>query len=178
MPTDTAIEPIDVRPAPIHTDLRSAIVRADERRQQLAQAGDWKALAIGRDEVKTLIADLRVLDKATEADIARLMPERKITIDGLGTLERHGGWNRKDWDWDRLLPALIRRTLDPDGTGELPAAPEVVEAMKALIVEVIGVTGSKGPRLEPLRELGFDDDEWCQRTEKPKTVQLHKGDSK
>lgn len=177
--TDHAIEPVEVRPAPTHPDLHAQIIEADRRRINLAAAGDYPALARGRVDLDALIAALRLLRDETTADIARLMPERRVTLDGLGTLERHGGWVRKDWDWDGLLPALVRAQLDPDGTGELPDALEVVERMKALVRDVIGVTGSKGPRLAPLRELlGPDaDDEWSRRERKKPTVQLHRGDS-
>lgn len=153
--------------------LREAILAVDDQRQALAEAGDLDNLARGLAQLRTLVGDLRQLAAATEDDVARLMPAKRVEVEGVGAIERRKGTDRRSWQWDDLLPLLVRLYLDPDLTGELPDAAEAVERMKALIVEVVGVTPSKGPRITPLRELGIDPDEYAEVTPGRTTVQIH-----
>lgn len=153
--------------------LREAILAVDDQREQLAQAGDLDNLARGLVQLKTLVGDLNQLTRAVEDDVARLMPAKRVEIEGVGAIERRKGTDRKAWKWDDLLPILVRTYLDPDLTGELPSTPEAVDRMRALIVEVIGVTPSKGPRLTPLRALGIEPDEYAETTPGRTTVQIH-----
>lgn len=158
---------------PALTTLRQAIAAVDEQRQALVEAGDLHNLAHGLAQIGALLGDLRQLQTAVEADVAALMVDKKVEIDGLGVIERRKGTDRKAWDWPSLLPLLIRSEVDPEGTGELPAAPVVVEAITRVIVDVIGVTPSKGPKITGLRARGLDPDEWAETSPGRVSVQIH-----
>lgn len=156
--------------------LRAAIHAADVQRTELAEDGDYETLVHGLAQLLPLRRDLSDLLRAVEDDIARLMPSKTVEVEGVGVVERRKGTDRKKWDWDSLLPLLIRLWVDPDGTGEMPAAPEVVERMKALITDVVGTTPSKGPKVTPLRAAGVDPDEYCESSPGRVSVQIHGGE--
>lgn len=156
--------------------LRRALAQVDDQRKALAEAGDIEALAHGWNQIRPLLADLKSVTEAIEADLAALMPTKTVEIPGVGVLERRKGQDRKAWDWPELLPLLIRMYVDPDGTGEMPGPAEVIDRMRELIVDVIGVTPSKSPKVRPLREMGIDPDEFCESKPGRVSVQLHGGD--
>lgn len=167
--------------APIETptalaELHQVIARLDEQRQALTDAGQLDALALGLAQLRGLMADLRDLGQLVEADVANMMPGKTWEIDGLGTLERRAGTVRKSWDWEQLLPRLIRLSIDPEEVGELPDAPELVERFTALVKDTIGVTPSKGPRVAGLKAMGLQPDEWCQSSPGRVSVQIHGGE--
>lgn len=162
------------------TALRRAIADVDTQRQDLVDAGDLHNLAHGLAQLAAILGDLRQLKDAVEADVASLMEAKKVEVPGLGVIERRKATTRKAWDWPSLLPALVRGDLDPDGTGELPAAGEVVDTLVTLIQEVIlGGGTSKAPLVGGLKARGFDPDEWAECSPGRTTVQIHadvKGD--
>lgn len=158
------------------TRLRHSIAAADDQRAALAEAGDLDALAPALPTIRALCQDLAALERALEDDVARLMPAKTVEVPGVGVLERRKGRDRRAWDWPSLLPLLIRAYVDPDGTGEMPDAGEVVARMRELIVDVIGVTPSKGPKVRPLRELGIDPDEYAETRPGRVSVQIHGGE--
>ena len=154
-------------------ELRRAIAAVDAERVALHEAGEVDDLARGLAAIKILMSDLRMLADATEANVAELMPSKRHEIEGLGTLERRKGTDRKAWEWESLWPLLVRLTLDPDGTGELPDLPTTVASLTSLTQEVIGLTPSKQPRVTALRAMGVDPDDWCDATPGRVTVQFH-----
>lgn len=156
--------------------LRRGLAELDDQRKALAEAGDYETLIYGLVQLLPLVKDLSELARAVKQDIAATMPSRWVEIEGVGRVERKPDNRRSDWDWDQLLPRLIRMYVDPDGNGALPEPAEVMDRMRELIVDVIGVTPSKGPRVTPLREMGLDPDEWCSVTRDKHTVQIHGGE--
>lgn len=155
------------------TDLRRIITALDTQRSELREAGDLNSLAYGLAQVRALMADLRYIAELVETDVADLMPDRNVDIDGLGRIERRKATDRKSWDWDQLLPRLIRLAIDPDGTGELLDGADLMEAMKGIITDVIGVTPSKSPRITALRAQGIDPDEYAETKPGKSSVQIH-----
>lgn len=162
MSTDLVPVPVAVAEPDGITALRHAIARADQQREALHEAGNLDALAAGLHHLIPLLRDLRILHQSVMDDVANLMPSPQWDVEGVGRLERKQATDRRSWDWEALWPALVRNELDPDGTGELPAVAEVVEAMTRLAVDVIGLTGSKAPRVTELRKRGLQVDEWCE----------------
>jgi hypothetical protein len=178
--TEIELSPAGVQPegkTPEHSDalraLRRIITELDAERASLVEAADLDKLAIGLSAIRTLIGDLRMLADATEANVVELMPQRRYEIEGLGTLERRKGTDRKAWEWESLWPLLVRPTLDPDGTGELPDLPTTVASLTSLTQEVIGLTPSKQPRVTALRAMGVDPDDWCEVSPGRTSVQIH-----
>ena len=151
--------------------LRNAIMQADTGRAGLALAGDYTQLLKGLLYLKDIKADLDTLIRACEDDITTLMPEKKMFIDDVGTVERRISSTRK-WQSDDLLRHITRSTLDPQGTGEVSINNVVmlIETLKA----VLPFTASLGWRVTALKELGIDVTEYSEATYGRQTVQITK----
>ena len=158
-------------PEPEHDLIRrlsAALATVDTRRVELADAGDWQALAYGLAGLATITDELKVLAGALEADLERLLPTSREVVDGLGIVERRSSTTRKKWRSEDLLGHVIRLAVDPDATGELPAVPELLARLRSTLAATVPFTGSLAWRVTALRELGLDPDEWCD-TEPGKT---------
>lgn len=143
--------------------LRLALAKADDQRQALADAGDIANLAYGLTQLKVLADDLRTLLRDVEANVADLMDAKLVELPEVGiTLERKRGTDRRSWDSMALLQEVIRRSVDPDGTGELPPVGEVIQRLHDGVSACVPVTGSLGWRVGALRAIGLDPDEWCE----------------
>ena len=151
--------------------LRNAIMQADTGRAGLALAGDYTQLLKGLLYLKDIKADLDTLIRACEDDITTLMPEKKMFIDDVGTVERRTSSTRK-WQSDDLLRHITRSTLDPEGTGEVSTNNVVmlIDTLKA----VLPFTASLGWRVTALKELGIDVTEYSEATYGRQTVQITK----
>ena len=151
--------------------LRNAIMQADTGRAGLALAGDYTQLLKGLLYLKDIKADLDTLIRACEDDITTLMPEKKMFIDDVGTVERRTSSTRK-WQSDDLLRHITRSTLDPEGTGEVSINNVVmlIDTLKA----VLPFTASLGWRVTALKELGIDVTEYSEATYGRQTVQITK----
>jgi hypothetical protein len=151
--------------------LRNAIMQADTGRAGLALAGDYTQLLKGLLYLKDIKADLDTLIRACEDDITSLMPEKKMFIDDVGTVERRTSSTRK-WQSDDLLRHITRSTLDPQGTGEVSINNVVtlIDTLKA----VLPFTASLGWRVTALKELGIDVTEYSEATYGRQTVQITK----
>lgn len=152
--------------------LSAALVAVDERRAELADAGDWQALAYGLAGLKKITAEIRLFADAVETDVYRLLPSKREVVDGLGVVERRQGATRRKWQSEELLGQVLRLALDPDGTGELPPAGELLARIRSALLETVPFTGSLAWRVTALRELGLDPDEWCEKTPGRKAVQI------
>lgn len=142
--------------------LRAALLNIDTRRAELVEAGDYESLAFGVVALKGLVDDVRVLIRSIEDDVVGLLPSKRVEVEGLGVLERRRGSARKAWASEDLLGRVIRLAVDPDGTGELPPAADLLDRLRSTLVAVVPFTGSLSWRVGALRELGLDPDEWCQ----------------
>lgn len=151
--------------------LRNAIMQADTGRAGLASAGDYTQLLKGLLYLKDIKADLDTLIRACEDDITTLMPEKKMFIDDVGTVERRTSSTRK-WQSDDLLRHITRSTLDPQGTGEVSINNVVtlIDTLKA----VLPFTASLGWRVTALKEIGIDVSEYSEATYGRQTVQITK----
>ena len=151
--------------------LRTALLHADTLRQELAERGDWAQLLYAIDGLRQLKADLDTLLRSCEDDAARLLPDKKVAIDGFGVVERRTTSSRK-WDSEPLLNDLCRHILDPEGTGEITpsAVAELLRALKA----VLPVTASLGWRVTALKKLGIDPEQYSETTYGRKTIQIVK----
>jgi hypothetical protein len=151
--------------------LRSALLHADTLRQELAERQDWNQLVYAIEGLRALKTDLDTLLRSCEDDAARLLPDKKVVVDGIGMIERRTTSSRK-WDSEPLLKDLCRMILDPDGTGEISAA-SVAKLMKVL-KEVLPMTASLGWRVTALREVGIDPEQYSETTYGRQTIQIIK----
>lgn len=163
-------------PVDVLDRLREAIGRLDDVRRDLADAGDWESLAWGLDGLRQLKADLAIVEKDVEKDVARLMPSRQETVEHLGTLISRPVYSSPRWRSEELLAHLVLRAIFDAETGELRAATALEGAQLAAseIAACAPVTPSLGWRVTALRERDIDPDEWRHRDHKGESVQIVK----
>lgn len=151
--------------------LRTALMAADNGRQQLAEQGDYQQLLAGFQYLKQIKADIDILLRATEDDITRLLPEKKQFVEGIGTVERRTTSTRK-WQSENLMRDLCRSSLDPEGTGEITVGS--ISQLIDNLTAVLPLTASLGWRVTALKELGINPDEYGEATYGRHTVQITK----
>jgi hypothetical protein len=142
-------------------ELRVAIGSMIDEVAGLAEAGDWESLVRGLAPLQQVIGDLRIIENDVKRHVADLIPERRVSVDGVH-VEKKAKITRKGWRSAELLRSLVFEALvDPD-TGEIPASPiEAVEKVMAEVEACVPFTGSTGWRVGALRDRGYDIDEWC-----------------
>lgn len=156
---------------------RNAIEALDAQAENLAIDGQTDLLAFGLDRIRELRRVLGDLERNVESHIVDLMAGKTEAVDGLGTLERRRGTDRKAWQSDQLLDAVVQVAVDPEGTGEIGTAGDVLDAVVQAITACVPITASLGWRVTALRERGFDPDEWCETKPGRTSVQIHKADA-
>lgn len=154
--------------------IRHLVMVGDVERRKLAEAGDVEGLAWGLVRLKQVRQLLSDLLTEVEADVFALMPEKKRTVIGVGTLEKRTGSARKKWESTDLVKHLIRLALDPDQTGEIPSSPvEAVDQVVSVLTECAPFTPSMQWRATALRDRGVDPDDWCEVSPGRQSVQIH-----
>jgi hypothetical protein len=166
-----------VPPAPADTDLPgrlgTVIVATDDRRHELAEHGDWHALAFLLAELRRLQADLRLLIDTVEQDCYRLLPDKRTEIDGLGVLEKRKGTDRRAWQSIDLLDEILRVAVVDRETGVvLDDETMIRQRIHEVLVDAVPFNPSLGWRVTALRELGLDPDEWCETKPGRESVQV------
>jgi hypothetical protein len=177
-------------------ELRAALLRLDDERQRLAEAGDYESLSWGVQDLQVLVKDLRQLTDDARRDIAKVVDERqgnlssdgtyyygvnRIEVPGLGAVEVNGGWTRTKWRSVELLGRLVRDIAESSDERIVTADGEIVapadSVLLATVVEVLSETMPLNPSLSwrvgktdgttGLRKHGIDSDNWCEKV--PKT---------
>lgn len=194
--TTTSIEPVDTGLERQHQNVdviagvRQLIMAMDDRRAELAEAGDIENLAHGAADVDLLIGEFSVVKRQAQADIAKVMAEegeRKREIPGLGIVEVKGGFDRKNWESAKVLHRVIMEAIVDKETGEfIPfgSPTDLADAVEAAIKVCLGMTGSTAWKVgEPkadgtykggLRSLGIDPTDYCDEVEKPRLALIPK----
>lgn len=145
------------------------LLDAEYARQQLAEQNDYVALAHGLHAFRNMRAQLDILLRAIEDDVASLMPDKKVVIDNFATLERKSTTSRK-WDSENLLQHIVRMALDPDFTGEIKY--ENVFDLIQLLKEVLPFTQSTGWRVTALREHNVPIDQFSETSYGRQTITI------
>ena len=167
----TALEPAAPLAAdsPLHRFdvwLAEAAHAADE----LAAQGDLDGLALWLAQARHMRRSLGDVERILEDHVAALMPQKRWEHDELGVLERRKGSDRKKWRWDEVLddawPLYVAKHEGDMG-----------EAMADMLTTLIPLTGSNGPRVTAMRDLGLDPDEYAEVTPARTTVQIHTKDA-
>lgn len=132
------------------------------------------------DDLETAVNAYRILLDAYQAlrythedladKIARRMDDKRYTSQAAGiTVERSMKTDRKEWDKESLLRAVLdSRLVDPD-TGEVKD-PTPLD-------KVLHVWNLPAPRVTALRERGLDPDEFCRSERLDRwTLRVHGGE--
>lgn len=131
---------------------------------ELAQAGDTDTLLTWLAQARQLRKIIGDLERHIEGETAPLLPKRS-EHPTLGAVEVRKATDRKNWDWPALLDAMWP-ILAERSEGDMGA-------MVTDLLNVVGLTPSKGPRIGPLRDLGLDDDEFCTKQPGRQTVTIY-----
>jgi hypothetical protein len=96
--------------------------------------------------------DLAGIEHDLERDLGKQMGERRVTVTGVGTLERHRDRSYRGWQTDDLLRAVLDTKLVDPETGEM------VEETPLDKVRAVWNLGA--PRLTALKDRGLQPDEF------------------
>lgn len=105
--------------------------------------------------IETAARDLSRIRDELARKLAGSFPEgeKRIVVEGAGVFEKHRKADRKGWDKEDLLRAVLdTRIVDPD-TGEV-LDPNDLD-------KVLRVWNLGAPRITALRERGIDPEEFC-----------------
>jgi len=158
--------------------LRYALMLMSERADALAAAGDWEALITGLAPIQAVLGDLRQLEREVKNHIVETMPERQVSVEGVGTVERVKKITRRNWESADLLRFIVQGALVDSETGEIPSSP--VEAVERVLVEIYACapfTGSTAWRVGALKERGIVVDEWCEENLEDYTLKFIRNDN-
>jgi len=140
-----------------------------------ACGGDVEATARFLFELRNAQRQVGDLVRDAEDRLADMMPTKIMELPGLPAFERRRGSTRRKWQSEDLAVLVMRRTLDPAGTGEVDVASyEAARRVVDALVKVAPFTGSMGWRSKALKEMGVDPDEWCESSPGRVSVQFHK----
>jgi len=155
-------------------ELAAKVADIREQVMALAEAGDWEGLVRGLVPMQQMLRELRDLESLVKQATAECLPSKRVTVEGVGTVERRAATQRKRWDSDELLRRLVFASLVDENTGEMVAtdALDAAERVHAVVSDVLPITGSLGWRVGALRERGVDPDEWCEVSFGAPTVQV------
>jgi hypothetical protein len=142
---------------------RVAIINMlDADRQAMFDARDWQGLALGRESIDSLIADLKLVADQCKADLITLGEQGALPDGRELAITEHSAARR--WESQKLLAHIVRTALDPEGTGEIPSSP--IEAV-SLVVEALSaalpLTASLSWRVTPLIEMGVPISKFSER---------------
>jgi hypothetical protein len=154
-------------------ELRISIANMIDDAAALAENGDWESLIRGLGPLQEVLGDLRMLESSVKQYIADTLPERQVTVAGVGTVERLKKTTRRNWDSEELLRKIVVGALVDPETGEIPSSPmEAVDNVMAEVKACVPFTGSTSWRVGALRDRGFDPDEWCEQNTDGYTIKF------
>lgn len=141
------------------TELARDVLMLDALTDDIAKNVDAEDVRTDLGEALTvwnLLADCARRLAAARDDLGRLladdMPEKRMTVMGVGTFEKHRKADRKAWDKDDLLRVVLdSRLADADGV--------VVD--ETPLDKVLDVWNLPAPRTTALKARGIDPDEFC-----------------
>ena len=161
-PTE-AIESTQIVPT-----LRAFFAAIEAEAERLADHPEATVQALAR--VDAMLADLRyVRDRLHQITAVALKEQgiRRLTVEGVASVEAKVDTRRTDWDnetlLDLVLAALPVRYVDIE-TGEMMEPAD----MRALLAPYFRPDW----RLTALRNLGIDPDEWCTVAEQVPTLRM------
>lgn len=141
--------------AEVKAGMAFALLHLDRAIQQSTDLDD-RADLLGclRDSKR----DLSMLESSLESELGEQMGDYHVTVEGLGTLERHRHKTMTAWNTDDLLRAVLDTRMIDGKTGEvLDETP---------LDKVLAVWNLPAPRTTVLRSRGLQPDEFCTVTDK------------
>lgn len=96
--------------------------------------------------------------------LAERLPEKRYVVQGMGVVERRRRTDRKHWDTEDLLRAVLDTKLVDADTGEVKD--------ETPLDKVLRVWNLGAPRITALRERGLDPDEYAETERGALTLQV------
>lgn len=159
--------------------LRAALLELDDQRQTLEADGDYASLIVGLDALQTLIRDLRVLATAIEHSALATMPGKRVELHENDIVaEKRWKPGRTVWDPAPLLARVIRASVDPDGTGELPPVGEILERVEKGLAMTAGLTPSRSWNVGGLKKLGINPNDYRETEGGSESLMIVGGDER
>ncbi len=149
---------------------QSALMMMDDYRKDLEEAGDWESLCHGLANLIDFKKNLAALVESIEFDIYNLMPDKKTMIESLGTFEKRRS-NGKKWESERLLNDIVSHHLN-NGTGEI--TPGTIFGLVEDLKKAMPITPSLGWRVNALKEMNIEIDDYCNTTWGRPTISVTK----
>lgn len=153
----------------------------DALAQTVADLGRADEPADLEDVVRWLIHIRAVMEQFRDArDLlaeigADLMTQQRLVIEGVGVIEKTGGWNRSQWEHGRLASHVVRFAQEERESYAREHDGEVVEsegaAVARMLLDSIGVNYWK---VTGFRERGVDADEYCTKQKARPGIRLPK----
>jgi hypothetical protein len=84
--------------------------------------------------------------------LAGALDTKTHTVEGVGTFEKKKKTDRRKWDTENLLREVVDHRVVDEDTGEVLSP----------LDKVLRLWNLGTPRLTPLREWGFEPDDWCE----------------
>lgn len=171
----TALEPADAAPVlrsqyeAAQDFLRAAVAKLDEL--ALANPDDVDGLAAVLLIANRIDSDLDTLGQRVTNLLWKAMPDKRVTVDGIGVIERTVN-TKSQWDqdetWKRALACIASRLDDPD------------EEMRPVLVAVDTIRQLQSPgqwRKTAFAAEGIDvaDEGLCETTWGKRTIRFYRG---
>lgn len=109
---------------------------------------------------------LALVRSALPGALAPIFGEKQITVEGTGTFVLHGKRDRKQWDRDALLSAVLDSRLVDTETGEV--------ADETPLQKVLACWNLPAPRTTALKARGIDADQFCRSEWGGHTIEIIK----
>jgi hypothetical protein len=141
-------------------DLARDVLMLSELANEIAKAvaeqdypGDLGEALVVWNELADSIRRLTAARDDAGNDLAEELPEKRMTVMGVGTFEVHRKADRKSWDKDDLLRVVLDSRVVDAETGEVRD--------ETPLDKVLDVWNLPAPRTTALKARGIDADEFC-----------------
>ena len=126
-----------------------------------------KLLIQGREMTRVI----RDITSRIEQATVRAMPHRKMTLEGIGVVEKTTETTRKEWDHPMVAGQVVLRATDAwtQETGEI-----VSNELAGRLLDAMMTAARMEWRVTALKEMGIDPEQYCETTYGSQKVRVTK----
>lgn len=164
----SALEPVPVQvPQSVeregHALLQAALMHFEDQAVALHEQGDFEGLAWGRERLRDIIANARVLLDSIDGLALDLMDTKWVEVEGLGTVERKRATRRTEWQHQEAARAVLRDAWEHD---EIQNPEDAV----GVLLDAASIGSWK---VTTLRRRGLDPTEFCKEEIGRESIVIH-----
>lgn len=155
--------------------LNQALLYIDDARKRCIETSDVDGLMIGMANLAKFAEQLKVITDTLRTDVADMLPIGWHPVPhDLGWIERKRIEKSYVWDSDVVLRRVVRKAVDPAGTGEIMGnVVDVINRIQEAVLACAPLTASTSWRVTALREYDLDPDMYRETIEKPARATFH-----